>query len=167
MPVESAAVGASSGSRVSCAVIFPGHPVPYLARFGPREHIPIGCVALLAQQRDRVSTPRECSVKRCAKGCNPLTASPDDRVDMNGLGEAARKAFEQVLDKVRAERRQLDAWECECLRAALVMMAMNDNAAAQLAIQGSERAPPGVDVNLQPTSTIEDMRACLAMLVRH
>ena len=87
--------------------------------------------------------------------------------DMNGLGEATRKAFEKVLDKACAERRQLDAWECECLRAALVMMAMNDNVSAQFAIEGSERAPPGVDVNLQPTSTIEDMRACLAMLVAH
>ena len=86
---------------------------------------------------------------------------------MGGQDDAAIKAFQKVLDKATAEKRQLDAWECECLRAALLMMAMNDEAAALQAIERCARAPPGVDVHLQPTFTIEEMRACLAMLERN
>lgn len=83
---------------------------------------------------------------------------------MHARCEAPTRAFEKVLDKASAEKRQLDAWESECLRAALLMMAMNDQAAAQRAIQRCAHAPPGINVNLQPTFSIEDMRACLAVL---
>ena len=83
---------------------------------------------------------------------------------MNRHGEAARKAFERVLEKASAEKRELDAWECEYLRAALIMMAMNDDARAEQTIERCRRASPLVGANLQTTCTIEDMRACLAML---
>ena len=83
---------------------------------------------------------------------------------MNSSREAATRAFERVLDMASAEKRQLDAWECLCLRAALLMMAMNDNGAALRVIENCERVPRGLDVNRQPTFTIDDMRTCLAML---
>ena len=83
---------------------------------------------------------------------------------MNGPREAARNAFEKALDKASAEKRQLDAWEGECLRAALLMMVMNDHGVALQAIENCGRVPSGFDVNLRPTFTIEDMRTCLAML---
>jgi len=83
---------------------------------------------------------------------------------MHGRCEPPTRAFEKVLDKASAEKRQLDAWESECLRAALLMVAMNDQAAAQQAIQRCAHAPPGINVNLQPTFSIEDMRVCLVVL---
>lgn len=83
---------------------------------------------------------------------------------MNRPNEAAIRAFEKVLDKASADNRQLDDWQCECLRAALLMMAINDDAVAQLAIQKSGSAPPGTGTGHQPAFTIEDMRRCLAVL---
>ncbi len=83
---------------------------------------------------------------------------------MDRPSEAAIRAFEKVLDEASADNRQLDAWQCECLRAALLMMAINDDAVAQLAIRGSGSAPPGADTSHQSAFTIEDMRRCLAVL---
>ena len=83
---------------------------------------------------------------------------------MTRPSEAATRAFEKVLDKARADNRQLDEWQCQCLRAALLMMAINDDDVAQMAIQGSVSAPPGVGTGHQHAFTIEDMRSCLAVL---
>lgn len=83
---------------------------------------------------------------------------------MSKPGEAAKRAFEIVLDKASADKGQLDDWQCECLRAALLMMAINDDDVAQLAIQRSRRAPPGAGTRYQHAFTIEDMRGCLAVL---
>lgn len=85
-------------------------------------------------------------------------------MSMDDAREAARKAFEKVLDQVSTEKRELNAWEGECLRAALIMMVMNDHSGALRAIESCARVPPGFDVNLQPAFTIEGMRACLAMV---
>lgn len=84
------------------------------------------------------------------------------------IGEPLRRAVEasveEVLDRIAAENREPTAWEAVCLQAALIMMATNDYAGAQQAIERCARVRASVDVDPQPVFTIEDMRASLAML---
>ncbi len=72
-------------------------------------------------------------------------------------------SFETMLDKIAAEDRDLNAWESQCLSAALIMMADDDYDGAAGAIEACERGPRDYpDPNR--ALMIEDMRALYTML---
>lgn len=79
------------------------------------------------------------------------------------LRAKAESSFEEVLARIASERRDITAWEGECLRAALVMMAMDDYRAAKQALRACSGAS-GQLAGAKCALGIEDFSGCLAVL---
>ena len=79
------------------------------------------------------------------------------------LRAQAESYFEEVLARIADDGRGVTAWEGDCLRAALVMMAMDDYGSAKVALQTCEGGPRRL-AQAKCTWKIEDFCNCLAML---
>lgn len=86
---------------------------------------------------------------------------------MKDARRLVESSFETLLDRIAAEDRDPNAWESQCLSAALIMMANDDYDGAAAAIETCERCPrdcPGRNPNRD--LMIQDMQALYAMLQR-
>lgn len=72
--------------------------------------------------------------------------------------------FERTLASIAAQGREADAWEVECLRAALIMMAAGHDDDAERALEICQQGVSNGRSSTKPTLTIEDFRHCLTML---
>jgi hypothetical protein len=72
-------------------------------------------------------------------------------------------AFEKKLGRIASGGEEITAWEAECLRAALMLLAMRDYAGACEAIKACKRSL--ADRAAASTAwTLDDFRNCLALL---
>lgn len=76
----------------------------------------------------------------------------------------AEQAVVAMLNGITAENREPTAWEGECLRATLIMMAIDDYPRAGSIIDVLGARPSACPTLPASQLTTEDVRACLAML---